>query len=140
MPVAIDLFRRDTVLLTDRCRHGHGLPGVGTGGHYPCSAESHMAYANDAPGEKQVFDVFAIQCTIRDLEDALAVPLVAGLALTEYAIGRVQVDRPATIRHRIRMVPLLDEVALSQNVFPFDTAALPLPHIGRAPGRERVWP
>src|SRR3546814_14255467 len=109
MPVAIDLFRRDTVLLTDRCRHVHGLPGVGTGGHYPCSAESHMTYANDAPGEKQVFDVFAIQCTIRDLADSLAVPLVAGLALTEYSIGRVPVYRQATIPPPLRMVPLHDQ-------------------------------
>src|SRR3546814_11287011 len=64
--------------------------------------------------------------TISDLEDAVAVPVVAGLARTEYAIGMVQVDRPATIRHRIRMVPLLDDVALRQHVFPFETAALPL--------------
>src|SRR5690606_14886477 len=62
----------------------------------------------------------------RNLEDALAVPLVTRLPLTEYAIGRVQIDGPAPIGHRVGMRALLDQVPLREHEIPFETTAFPL--------------
>src|SRR5690606_16404142 len=104
MALAINFARRDTLVLAYRCSHGHGLPRVGAGCHYPRSAESHMAYADDPPGKEKIIDTATVQTTVRNLEHALAVPLVAGFPFAKHPVGRVQVDRPTPVGHRIRMV------------------------------------
>ena len=62
-------------------------------------------------GEEQVADVAAVQAAVRDLVDALGVPLGAAGLLAVDAVGRVQVDGPAAVGDGVGVRPLLDDVA-----------------------------
>ena len=82
-----------------------------------------MRSTEDAAGEEQVFDVATIQATIGNLIYPARVPLITARFLRVDAIGRVQIKRPTSERHRVVMPSLFDHVLLPQNVVPFKTTA-----------------
>src|SRR5688500_900781 len=95
--------RLQTLLPTKRRRHAHGLSNVRASSHHPAGSKGDVRCANDAAREKEIRDVPAVETAIRNLVHALGVPLRTPWLLTEHAISRVQVDRPAAVRDRIGM-------------------------------------
>ena len=95
-------------------RDAHRLSAVGARRHRRASSRKRTCgCADDPAGQEQVGDVPAVQAAVRNLVDALGMPLRAAGLRAEHAVGRVQVDRPAAERHGIRMLPLLDDVLLT---------------------------
>ena len=71
-----------------------------------------MADADDAASDEEVVYVGRHQTAVRNLIDALAVPLVAGPSCAVNAVGGVKVDRPAAERNGVVLFMLFDYVLL----------------------------
>ncbi len=85
-----------------------------------------MGNADDPAGQEEVADVAAVETAVRDLVDALGVPLVTAGPFAVDAVGRVQVDGPAAKGDGIVEVALLDDVLLGEHVGALEAAALAL--------------
>ncbi len=92
-----------------------------------------MADTDDTAGQKKIADVFAIQAAIRYLENTLAVPLVTGRPIAKYPVCRVQVNRPASVGHRVMVLFLFNNICLGKHVQTFKPPAFPFSGYGTYP-------
>ena len=98
-----------------------------------------MRGSDDASGQKKVVDIPAVHATIRDLIAPLAVPLVTPGLLKENPLRRMQVDRPATERQGIVMIPLLDDILLYQDIIALNSPTLPFTGVMSHPFQGKVF-
>jgi hypothetical protein len=97
-----------------------------------------MAGTNNSSGEKKIVNILAIVAPVRYWIYAFAMPLITAGTLTEYAVRRMKVNRPATIRDGVVVRSLLDNVLLRQDIFSFEPPTFPFTWYGTDPFQCQV--
>src|SRR5689334_1760111 len=84
-----------------------------------------MGCADNPSSQEQVRDIPTVEAPVRNGVNPPGMPLLATRFLAENPVAGMQIHSPAAIAYRIRESMAFHNILLSEDIIPFETAALP---------------